>query len=129
MFKFWIDNTKICNGNNDNEIVILPSSRDSGNKNQKGLRITFIPPDNPSAGGLFRSDEQIIIEDIPMPAYTISYGNCSEYRYALDDFGNIYYIELYRTPGTAIKTRLYYGSFNDLENKEEIGQFNFFSVA
>ncbi len=114
---------------NDNEIVVLPSSRDSGNKNQKGLRIKFITPDNPSAGGLFRSDEQIIIEDIPIPAYTISYGNYSEYKYALDDFGNIYYIELYRTSGTAIKTRLYYGSFNDLENKEELAQFNFFSVA
>ncbi|MDD3626933.1 MAG: hypothetical protein PHV06_06400, partial [bacterium] len=71
----------------------------------------------------------VLIEEIPIPAFTISYGNYSEYKYALDDFGNIYYIELYRTPGTAIKTRLYYGSFNDLENKEEIGQFNFFSVA
>ncbi|MDD3626930.1 MAG: hypothetical protein PHV06_06385 [bacterium] len=71
----------------------------------------------------------VLIEDIPMPAYTISSWNSSEYRYALDDFSNIYYIELYRTPGTAIKTRLYYGSFNDLENKEELAQFNFFSAA
>ena len=71
----------------------------------------------------------VLIEEIPLPVTTFSSGNYSEYRYALDDSGNIHYIELYRTPRNYIKTRLYYGSFNNLENKEELGQFNFISVA